>query len=197
MQQAEWMEKYEDLLGTEPVWDPDVQLLPTERRRDADNDDDCDDDGGGGGDVSLDSLRHLLELGVGLPPHPALEKALAKLQGLLDASEKIDDKAADALQSKSVFVLRLRYALRALCLKLDSIVPRFAGLYRVLLGFTGFYSKLDHRYHQFALVLWLSSFFCSRSAILTGFTGFYWVCAGYYWVFWDSPGFTGFHWVLL
>jgi len=39
-------------------------------------------------------------LGVGIAPHPALEKALAKLQGLLEMSEKIEDKAAKCLQMK-------------------------------------------------------------------------------------------------
>ena len=51
-------------------------------------------------EVSLDSLRELLQLGVGIAPHPALEKALAKLQGLLEMSEKIEDKAAKCLQIK-------------------------------------------------------------------------------------------------
>ncbi|EFX69009.1 hypothetical protein DAPPUDRAFT_301194 [Daphnia pulex] len=73
IQQAEWIEKYRDLLGTNPIWDP---------------------------EVSLDSLRELLELGVGLPPHPVLEKSLAKLQGLLEMSEKIEDKANIFLQAK-------------------------------------------------------------------------------------------------
>lgn len=89
IQQAEWMEKYRDLLGTDPIWDPEV--VPS---ADADNSEDE------VGDVSLESLRELLELGVGLPPHPALEKALAKVQGLLEVSEKIEDKATNFLQAK-------------------------------------------------------------------------------------------------
>ncbi len=84
------MEKYRDLLGTAPIWDPEV--IPSADRDGSDDE--------GTGDVSLDSLRELLELGVGLPPHPALEKALAKLQGLLDASEKIEEKATNFLQAK-------------------------------------------------------------------------------------------------
>lgn len=87
------MAKYRDLLGTHPIWDPEV--IPS-----ADRDPNDDDDDESGGEVSLDSLRQLLELGVGLPPHPVLEKALAKLQGLLDTSEKIEDKAANFLQAK-------------------------------------------------------------------------------------------------
>ena len=80
------------MLGTDPIWDPESNVTNDQL------------DGSGSdleeGDVSLNSLRELLELGVGLPPHPALEKALAKLQGLLDASEKFEDKAAGVLQSK-------------------------------------------------------------------------------------------------
>lgn len=83
------MEKYRDLLGTEPIWDPEV--IPSADGDTSDRE---------VGDVSLDSLRELLELGVGLPPHPALEKALAKIQGLLEASEKIEDKASNFLQAK-------------------------------------------------------------------------------------------------
>lgn len=85
------MEKYRDLLGTNPIWDPEV--MPS-ADRDASDDE--------AGEVSLDSLRELLELGVGLPPHPVLEKALAKLQGLLEMSEKIEDKASNFLQAKYV-----------------------------------------------------------------------------------------------
>uniref|UniRef100_A0A0P5I956 [histone H3]-trimethyl-L-lysine(4) demethylase n=1 Tax=Daphnia magna TaxID=35525 RepID=A0A0P5I956_9CRUS len=90
IQQAEWMGKYRDLLGTNPMWDPDV--IPS-GDRDATEEEEA-------GEVSLDSLRELLELGVGLPPHPVLEKSLAKLQGLLEMSEKIEDKASNFLQAK-------------------------------------------------------------------------------------------------
>ena len=94
MQQAEWVAKYRDLLGSAPLWDPEV--IPS-AQRDSNGDNSDDDDVG---EVSLDSLRELLELGVGLPPHPALEKALAKLQGLLDTSEKIEEKANSFLQAR-------------------------------------------------------------------------------------------------
>ena len=90
IQQAEWIEKYRDLLGTNPIWDPEV--IPSTER------DGCEDDEAD--EVSLDSLRELLELGVGLPPHPVLEKCLAKLQGLLEMSEKIEDKAKLFLQAR-------------------------------------------------------------------------------------------------
>ena len=83
IQQAEWIEKYRDLLGINPIWDPEV--IPS-ADCDASEEDEAE-------EVSLGSLRELLELGVGLPPHPVLEKCLAKLQGLLEMSEKIEDKA--------------------------------------------------------------------------------------------------------
>ena len=83
------MEKYRDLLGSSPIWDPEV--IPSADRDASDEEAE---------EVSLDSLRELLELGVGLPPHPVLEKALGKLQGLLDMSEKIEEKASNFLQAK-------------------------------------------------------------------------------------------------
>ncbi len=92
IQQAEWIEKYRDLLGTQPIWDPDVIPAP-----------DFDPNEEVGEEVSLDSIRELLELGVGLPPHPALEKCLAKLQGLLEVSEKMEEKATNFLQAKYVY----------------------------------------------------------------------------------------------
>ena len=90
IQQAEWIEKYRDLLGINPIWDPEV--IPS-ADCDASEEDEAE-------EVSLGSLRELLELGVGLPPHPVLEKCLAKLQGLLEMSEKIEDKANNFLQAK-------------------------------------------------------------------------------------------------
>ena len=84
------MEKYYSLLGTDPIWDPDV-IVQTDRDTT---------DYQASAEVTLDSLRDLLEMGVGIPPHPAMEKALAKLQGLLEVSEKIEDKAIKCLQIK-------------------------------------------------------------------------------------------------
>ena len=87
------MDKYQDLLGVNPTWDPEVNPLEQ----------DCTELEPG--TVTLDSLRDLLESGISLAPHPVLEKSLAKLQGLLETSEKIEDKASNSLQSKTKLAL--------------------------------------------------------------------------------------------
>lgn len=43
--------------------------------------------------LSLDSVRQLIDRGVGLTAHPAVERGLARLQGLLSVSEHWEDKA--------------------------------------------------------------------------------------------------------
>ena len=43
-----------------------------------------------------------MESGVGLSPHPAVEKAMSELQELLTLSEKWEEKARICLQARSV-----------------------------------------------------------------------------------------------
>lgn len=50
--------------------------------------------------VTLDTMRRLLDSGVGLAPHPALEKAMADLQELLTISERWEEKARICLQAR-------------------------------------------------------------------------------------------------
>ena len=50
--------------------------------------------------VSLDTLRKLIDSGVSLVPHPAVEKAMAELQELLTVSERWEEKAKICLQAK-------------------------------------------------------------------------------------------------
>lgn len=54
--------------------------------------------------VTLDILRKLMESGVTLAPHPAVEKAMAELQELLTVSERWEEKARICLQARSVLV---------------------------------------------------------------------------------------------
>lgn len=50
--------------------------------------------------VTLESMRKLMEAGVGLAPHPAVEKAMAELQELLTVSERWEEKARICLQAR-------------------------------------------------------------------------------------------------
>lgn len=50
--------------------------------------------------VTLDMMRKLIESGVSLAPHPAVEKAMAELQELLTVSERWEEKARICLQAR-------------------------------------------------------------------------------------------------
>ncbi|KAE8623760.1 hypothetical protein XENTR_v10005720 [Xenopus tropicalis] len=50
--------------------------------------------------LTLDVMRRLIDLGVGLSPHPTVEKAMAKLQELLTMSEHWDDRCRSLLKSR-------------------------------------------------------------------------------------------------
>ncbi|XP_060607947.1 lysine-specific demethylase 5A-like isoform X1 [Ruditapes philippinarum] len=55
--------------------------------------------------VVLDTLRKLMESGVGLSPHNAVEKAMAELQELLTLSERWEEKARICLQARPRHVM--------------------------------------------------------------------------------------------
>ncbi|KAG9352857.1 hypothetical protein JZ751_017433 [Albula glossodonta] len=50
--------------------------------------------------LSLDTMRRLIDQGVGLAPHPSVERAMARLQELLTVSEHWEDKARDLLKAR-------------------------------------------------------------------------------------------------
>ncbi|XP_060701628.1 lysine-specific demethylase 5B-like isoform X2 [Hemiscyllium ocellatum] len=49
---------------------------------------------------SLDEMRQLIDSGVGLMPHQAVEKAMAQLQELLTVSEQLEEKAHNLLKTR-------------------------------------------------------------------------------------------------
>ncbi|XP_039605355.1 lysine-specific demethylase 5B-like isoform X2 [Polypterus senegalus] len=51
--------------------------------------------------LTLDDMRRLIDLGVGLSAHPSVEKAMARLQELLTISELWEDKAKSLLKSRT------------------------------------------------------------------------------------------------
>uniref|UniRef100_M3XK93 [histone H3]-trimethyl-L-lysine(4) demethylase n=1 Tax=Latimeria chalumnae TaxID=7897 RepID=M3XK93_LATCH len=50
--------------------------------------------------LTLDDMRKLIDLGVGLSPHTAVEKAMARLQELLTISEHWEDKARSLIKAR-------------------------------------------------------------------------------------------------
>ncbi|XP_072886376.1 lysine-specific demethylase 5B-like isoform X1 [Hemitrygon akajei] len=54
---------------------------------------------------ALDDMRRLIDSGVGLAPHPAVEKAMAHLQELLTVSEHWEEKAHNLLKSRPPYSL--------------------------------------------------------------------------------------------
>ena len=50
--------------------------------------------------VTLETLRKLIDSGVSLAPHTAIEKAMAELQELLTVSERWEEKAKICLAAK-------------------------------------------------------------------------------------------------
>ncbi|XP_063735741.1 lysine-specific demethylase 5B-B [Eleginops maclovinus] len=50
--------------------------------------------------LSLETMRRLIDQGVGLTPHPSVERAMARLQELLTISESWEDKASSLLKAR-------------------------------------------------------------------------------------------------
>lgn len=50
--------------------------------------------------LTLETMRRLIDQGVGLEPHPSVEKAMARLQELLTVSEHWEDKASSLLKAR-------------------------------------------------------------------------------------------------
>uniref|UniRef100_A0A667YT29 [histone H3]-trimethyl-L-lysine(4) demethylase n=1 Tax=Myripristis murdjan TaxID=586833 RepID=A0A667YT29_9TELE len=50
--------------------------------------------------LTLETMRRLIDQGVGLAPHPSVEKAMARLQELLTVSEHWEDKASSLLKAR-------------------------------------------------------------------------------------------------
>jgi histone demethylase JARID1 len=64
-------------------------------------------------------MRKLMDSGVGLAPHPAVEKAMAELQELLTVSERWEEKARICLQARYgvLFILITSFPLKNIKLK--------------------------------------------------------------------------------
>lgn len=50
--------------------------------------------------LSLDNMRRRIDRGVGLTPHPSIERTMARLQELLTVSEELEEKAQALLKAR-------------------------------------------------------------------------------------------------
>lgn len=78
--------------------------------------------------VTLESMRKLIESGVTLAPHPAVEKAMAELQELLTVSERWEEKARICLQARPRHLLTTLEAIIAEARNIPAFLPNIASL---------------------------------------------------------------------
>ncbi|XP_059161364.1 lysine-specific demethylase 5A-like isoform X2 [Physella acuta] len=78
--------------------------------------------------VTLDMMRKLIESGVSLAPHPAVEKAMAELQELLTVSERWEEKARICLQARPRHLLTTLEAIIAEARNIPAHLPNIASL---------------------------------------------------------------------
>ncbi|XP_041348681.1 lysine-specific demethylase 5A-like isoform X2 [Gigantopelta aegis] len=78
--------------------------------------------------VTLDTMRKLMESGVSLAPHPAVEKAMAELQELLTVSERWEEKARICLQARPRHVMTTLDAIITEACKIPAYLPNVCAL---------------------------------------------------------------------
>ncbi|XP_013066570.2 lysine-specific demethylase 5A-like isoform X1 [Biomphalaria glabrata] len=78
--------------------------------------------------VTLDTMRKLIESGVSLAPHPAVEKAMAELQELLTVSERWEEKARICLQARPRHLLTTLEAIIAEARNIPAYLPNIGSL---------------------------------------------------------------------
>ncbi|XP_052677656.1 lysine-specific demethylase 5A-like isoform X4 [Crassostrea angulata] len=78
--------------------------------------------------VTLESMKKLMEAGVGLAPHPAVEKAMAELQELLTVSERWEEKARICLQARPRHVMATLEAIINEAKGIPAFLPNVSAL---------------------------------------------------------------------
>ncbi|XP_013414674.1 lysine-specific demethylase 5A-like isoform X2 [Lingula anatina] len=84
------------------------------------------------GNVTLESMRKLIEAGVGLAPHTAVEKAMAELQDLLTVSERWEEKARICLQARPRHVIQTLEAIINEAKGIPAYLPNVSALKEAL-----------------------------------------------------------------
>ncbi|XP_064633580.1 lysine-specific demethylase 5A-like isoform X2 [Lineus longissimus] len=95
------------------------------------------------GTVTLDDMRKLLDSGVSLAPHTAVEKAMAELQELLTISERWEERARICLQARPRHVLATLEAIINESKGIPAYLPNVEALKDALKKAKEWTSKVD------------------------------------------------------
>ncbi|XP_067110883.1 lysine-specific demethylase 5A isoform X2 [Osmerus mordax] len=93
--------------------------------------------------VTLEMMKRLIDSGVGLPPHPALEKAMADLQELLTVSERWEDKARACLQARPRHSMATLESIVVEARNIPAYLPNVLALRAALLKARDWASKVE------------------------------------------------------
>ncbi|KAK3104094.1 hypothetical protein FSP39_024364 [Pinctada imbricata] len=93
--------------------------------------------------VTLDVMRKMMESGVGLAPHPAVEKAMAELQELLMVSERWEEKARICLQARPRHVMATLEAIINEAKGIPAYLPNVSALKEALKKAKEWTQKVD------------------------------------------------------
>ncbi|XP_078594728.1 lysine-specific demethylase 5A-like isoform X17 [Branchiostoma floridae x Branchiostoma japonicum] len=93
--------------------------------------------------VTLDAMRKLIDSGVGLAPHPAVEKAMAELQELLTVSERWEEKARICLQARPRHVIATLEAIINEAKTIPAYLPNTLALKEALRKAKEWTAKVD------------------------------------------------------
>lgn len=93
--------------------------------------------------LTLEVMRKLIESGVGLAPHPAVEKAMAELQELLTISERWEEKARLCLQARPRNVMATLESIILEASDIKAYLPNVCALKEALRKAKEWISKLE------------------------------------------------------
>ncbi|TNN71886.1 Lysine-specific demethylase 5A [Liparis tanakae] len=93
--------------------------------------------------VTLELMKRLIDSGVGLAPHHAVEKAMAELQEILTVSERWEDKARACLQARPRHSMVTLESIVLEARNIPAYLPNILALREALLKAKDWTSKVD------------------------------------------------------
>ncbi|KAM8973595.1 lysine-specific demethylase 5A isoform 2-T2 [Pelodytes ibericus] len=93
--------------------------------------------------VTLDVMKKLIDSGVGLAPHHAVEKAMAELQELLTVSERWEEKAKACLQARPQHSMSSLESILTEAKKIQAYLPNVLALKEALQRAKDWTSKVE------------------------------------------------------
>uniref|UniRef100_A0A4W3GMP3 Lysine-specific demethylase 5A n=1 Tax=Callorhinchus milii TaxID=7868 RepID=A0A4W3GMP3_CALMI len=93
--------------------------------------------------VTLDVMKKLIDSGIGLAPHPAVEKAMADLQELLTVSERWEEKAKICLQARPRHSMAMLDSIVNEAKKIPAYLPNVLALKEALLKAKDWTAKVE------------------------------------------------------